>query len=376
MIAMIGIVMLAIWVHVALLGIVTIDVVNDYIPWFNHIVDRGIIPAFAHPFGSYSPPYLYLLAALTPLKGILSDAMIIKTGSMLSNAALAAAIWHLLRRQGIADRRLLAVAAMMLPSLVLNAALLSQCDALYVAPIVMALSAVLQRQHRAMLAWMGLALAIKLQAVLFGPFILAMLIARRVPVRDWLIAPVAFALAMLPAWAAGWPASDLVLIYFRQARDFDAAYLNAPNIWTVLQVFGVPIATLFALAMASAIGSSAAYLAQIGATARYFTDQQIVRAALLAPLMTAGLLPRMHERYFLAADIVAFLLFAIDRQWRSARLVLLTQAGSCAAIFAYISGAPIFAALGAVPMIFAGLIVCQQLFQTAANDNPLMARPA
>jgi len=366
----------ALWLGAALFPFVTIDVVNDYIPWFNHIVSKGPVRAFSAPFGAYTPPYLYLLALMVPLKGGIVDAAIIKLAGLIANLLLAASVWHVLRRQSVAGPAIGAIWVLALPTVIANAALMGQCDALYAAPIVLAVGAALERRPQAMLGWYGLALAIKLQAILFAPFPLALLIAWRVAPWRWLAAPAAFAAAMVPAALAGWPIHDLATIYVRQSGDFAEIFLNAPNIWSVLSLAGVALPPLFGLALATATGASAAYLARIGATARHFSHEQLLRAALLAPLVTAGLLPRMHERYFFVADVLALLLFAVTRAPRDGRLVALTQLGSGAALFAYISGAPVFAALGAVPMIFAVLFLVQDLFAKAANDNPLMARPA
>jgi len=120
--------------HLAFLPIFTIDVANDYVPWFDHIAATGPVAAFAHPFGAYSPPYLYLLAALTALKGLVPDPYLIKALALAGNAALAGAFWHLLGRLDVPDRGRIAWALLALPSLLINAALLGQCDAMYVAP--------------------------------------------------------------------------------------------------------------------------------------------------------------------------------------------------------------------------------------------------
>lgn len=365
----------AFW-HWIFLPIFTIDVANDYVPWFNHIVAKGPVGAFAHPFGAYSPPYLYLLAGLTAAKGVLPDPYLIKLLALAGNVALAAACWRLFDRLSIAQPGRVALCLLALPSLLINAALLGQCDALYVAPCVMGIAAALDRRHRAMLAWCGLALAVKPQAVLIGPFVLAILIARRVPFRQWLIAPAVLIATLVPAWLAGWPALDLLLIHFRQVETFKAVVLNAPNIWMIVDTAGIDSAPLSGLALASAIGAGAAYAAGFGATARHLGRPALVRLALLAPLLLAGLLPRMHERYFLLADIlsIAVALTAVERgAWR---IPLLIQIGSTLALFAYLTGVSALAAAGGVAMIAATWLVLRPLLVQAANDNPiLMAVP-
>lgn len=361
--------------HWVLFPLITTDVANDYVPWFNIAVKAGPVGVFAHPWGSYTPPYLYGLALLTPLKGVIPDPEIIKLLSMLGNVALAGSVWHLLRRSGVPDAGRFALCVLALPSVVFNAAMMGQCDAMVTAPLVMAAAAALDRRHRAMLLWSGLAMAIKLQAILFAPFAIGVLLARRVPVRHWLLAPVAFVAPFLPAWAMGWPAADLAGIYFRQAETSNALSRNAPNIWSIAQSLGVASPSLSGLILTLAIGASATYIAYLTAAARHAAKPALLRWALLAPLLTAGLLPRMHERYFFLADILSLCLVAVVRDGPSLRIATLVQFGSTTAILAYATGQENLAAIAAIAMIGATVAVARPLLSRPANDNPLGLAP-
>ena len=100
-----------------------------------------------------------------------------------------------------------------------------------------------------------------------------------------------------------------------------------------------------------------------------FDKAGLVGMAALAALLAAGLLPRMHERYFLLADIL-ILGFAIARGTRSAfTLAALVQLGSTAAIIGYLGLGIPMVAIGAVCMIAATWIAAQPLIGPHANDN-------
>lgn len=361
--------LITIWVW----PLVANDMAVYLIPWFGHIVAAGPVHAFAEPFSNYSPAYLYLLAAMTPLAGWFSAMTLIKTLSMLGTVALALTVRRLLLRLDAPQPHRAALLVFVLPSVAMNAALLGQCDAMWTAPLVMALVAALDRRHAAMLAWCGLALGFKAQAALAAPFFLALAINRRVPFRMWPIAPAVAAATMLPAWLAGWPAADLATIYLRQAGMYDRLSLNAPNIWAIVQALplGVP---LLGLACAAAIGASAAYIACFSAVR--LGDRQLLGAALLASLLTAGLLPRMHERYFFLADVLALALALTSRDRAGWRIALLIQGGSASALLGYLSGIDALAMLGGVATILATVQSARPLLKPAANDNPLLARAA
>lgn len=346
------------------------DIPQSFVPWFEHLVAKGPVGGFAGGFGDYTPPYYYLLALASLFAGIVPAVTLIKAVAVASVALLCLATWRLLRALRVARPERLAAGVALLPSVAANAALMGQCDALYAAPLVMAVACAVERRHVAMLAWAGIALAVKSQAAFTGPFFLALLIARAVPLRLWLASPAAFVACMVPAWAAGWPAGDLATVYFRQAGFFEDLSRNAPNLWAIVQAW--PVAGLYplaGLASVAAVGGAALYTAHF--TARGLTDRALVAAATLAPLVVVGLLPRMHERYFFVADILVLAAAAAAgtrRGWVDAALV---QAGSLLGILAFLSGLAGLASLGAVAMIAATVRIAAPLFARPANDNPL-----
>lgn len=357
-----------------LLPLVADDLVHFNIPWYEHAVRMGAVDVFRAPWSNYTPPYLYALAALVPLQALLSPLAVVKLLSALGTLALVGATWRLLRVLAVPDAGRIACCVAALPSVVQNAAALGQCDAMVTAPLLMAVAAAVQRRHRTMLAWCGLALAIKLQAILVAPFVIGLLLARRVPLRQWPAAPLAFVAAFVPAWLIGWPAADLATIYVRQTEHFVELSRNAPNIWAVAQTLGWDDPALAGLATAAAVGASAALIATMKAGAARLTPPVMLRFALLAPLLAAGLLPRMHERYFFAADILALVLLAVERDRRAAIIAVLVQAGSMLGILAYTSGVAALASVGAAMMIAATILVARSVLPRPANDNPLPLR--
>ncbi len=363
----------------ALWPLFTPDMNAYLIPWLETIRTHGIMDAFARPFSNYMPSYLYLLAAFSPLAQWLDPMSVIKLLSVAGTGALALAMHRLLGALGVSHRAHWAALVIALPSVAFNALLMGQCDAIYVAAGVMAVAMAIERRHLAMFLWCGVAVAFKAQAVLIAPFFLALAIQRRVPPAQWLAAPAALLAMMLPALLAGWPPADLATIYLRQADTFsnDIAR-NAPNIWSLAGMIAPDFAPrLFGLALAAALGASAWFVARMQVVR--FDNAGLVGMAALAALIAAGLLTRMHERYFLLADIL-ILAFAIARGTRPAfALAALVQLGSFAGIVGYLGlGAPLVA-LGALCMIAATWIAAQPLISPNANDNPptgRISRPA
>lgn len=208
---------LSLVVYVALWPAVTGGMRHFLVPWLDTILARGKIGAFSAPFSNYTPPYLYLLTAVSPLAVFVPKISLIKALSIAATLLLALAVRQVVRWSG-SDRSGEAAAWLFLiPTVAINAAGMGQCDALWSAAAVMAVACAIERRSTAMLVWFGIAIAFKAQAVFLGPFIAQRLVVHRAPLRLWLIPPLVYALAMLPAALAGWPIADLLTIYLRQA---------------------------------------------------------------------------------------------------------------------------------------------------------------
>ena len=346
--------------------IVTSDIALSYVPWLEHIRAEGPREALGTPFGDHTPPYYYLLSLAAPFVGAVSPEALVKLVSLAGTLMLAASVWRLARALRVERPELVAAATLMLPGVALNTALMGQCDALSTAPLVLAVAAVIERRTARMFLWCGVAAAVKAEAAFCAPFFLAMAIRHRAPWREWLLAPVTTLAMFAPALLLGWPLSDLLTIDTRQAGFFEELSRNAPNIWAVLQVLplGLP---LTGLANAAALGASAAYTAHFGT--HPLTARATVAAAALAPLLVVGLLPRMHERYFYAADVLVFVWAAASgraRDWVTAALV---QLGSLLGILAYGTGIEQLAIAGAVAVLVATWRIAKPLLPRPANDD-------
>jgi Gpi18-like mannosyltransferase len=200
---------------------------------------------------------------------------------------------------------------------VLNGAAWAQCDVIYTAFVLLALRSALKDQwHRASMLT-GVALAFKLQAIFFVPALLLMMAkGKREP--GWWVAPLwmplVFVVSLIPAWVAGRPALDLLLIYVHQAGSYRDLSLWAPNVYPWIP--GAPEAPFRNAGLVLTAGALAAtgYLASQsrepwGARERILTA---VGTCLLCPF----LLPAMHERYFFIADVLSLLLpFWMPRRW-------------------------------------------------------------
>jgi Gpi18-like mannosyltransferase len=316
------------------------DIDKYLVPWLEHIRSVGPFASFAVPFSNYTPPYLYLLTGAAQLN--LSPLSTVKLLSGFSAAMLALAMWRLMRTVR-PDRAVEAGAlTLLLPTVIINGPFLGQCDGLWVACCVMSVAFAVERRTLSMAAWAGLGFAIKAQSSFLAPFVLAVIVRE----RKWaafVVPPFIYLLAIAPAWMAGWPLGDLLSIYERQYESL--SWLStAPNIWAVPQILVAhPPYWVFLVG----------YFATVAATILYvwrFREPLLI-AALLSAILVPWLLPKVHERYFLLADVLALAAALIDR--RAAFILVCVQLGSLFALMAYI-------------LVWLPLIIVGSVFMTTA----------
>lgn len=314
------------------------DLPHAYYVWLNHIREAGSIAAFSVPFGDYTPPYLYLLTAISAL-GLspLNTIKLISTGAAI---VLALGVRQLIKSVNGKGADEAALISLLLPSVIINGPMLGQCDGYWVGFCLLAVAAACRGQVLVMALWAGAAFAFKAQSIFIAPFCLAVVIQH----RRWTaltVPPAVYLTAMLPAWLAGWPMSDLLTVYVRQHGLFE--WLStAPNFWALPALFNqYPPAWL----------SFGAYIAVGTCVIIYLWrfPKPLIAAALLSAMMLPWFLPKMHERYFLLADILAFCIAWTFR--RAGPIFACVQLGSLLSIAAWLAGLP---TLNVIASLFTG----------------------
>lgn len=301
------------------------------IPWYRHIVQAGRIHAFAHPFSNYTPPYLYLLSAASLLDGWLEPLTVIKLLSCAGAAWIAFALARLLLVMRTPHPVEAGLASLLLPSIVLNVSVLGQADTFWVAPCIFAVRSAIQDRRLSVAVWSGVALAFKAQAIFLAPFVLLVFFMRKAPWWCWALPAVVYLVAMLPAWLLGWPAWHLLTVYLRQAQWQPGGgrifISNGASWWTIYGHF-FPQAALktFWIGYLAAAVATAAYIWML--SKRELSQQQLLAAAALSAAGLPFLLPGMHERFFILADVLTFCLAVADPKPRTIAAAVLMQLAS------------------------------------------------
>ena len=338
--------------------------VRIYLSWLDIIFERGRIGAFAEPFSDYTPPYLYLLSLFAPLVGVLGGAHFIKALSVAGTLLLVLAVRHLLKVSGFSRNFELAVWAALVPTVAVNSAGLAQSDAFWAAPCVMAVASAISRKPVAMLVWFGIGISIKAQAIFLAPFIAQRLLSERSPLIFWPVPGLVYIAAMLPAALVGWPLIDLLTIYLQQTEWNPRFISNASNLWAAVQ-YGAPEAGLAWLWLGLVAAAVAPFLFLAACRRVADTPDRLIALAMLSAMLLPFLLPKMHERYFFLADVLAFAYVVLRRDRHGMTVFLLVQTSSAAAILGLLLKSPLMPIAGAVMMLAAMLILGRSLLNSA-----------
>ncbi len=183
------------------------------------------------------------------------------------------------------------------------------------------------------LAWCGLAMAFKSQAAFIAPVILGALIGRRAPLWQWLVPPAVFFATLVPAWAIGWPLWKLLTVYPEQA-----AWVHIPgklgNPWMAAMIFADHASRPYFFIGYVAAAVAAIAIGALAATS--FDDRRkLLLLALLSAIALPFLLPKMLERYYFLADVLALTLALSFQTRRAVAIAVAVQCASLVSLMTY-----------------------------------------
>lgn len=273
--------------------------------WYAALKNNGGFAAVGMNIGDYMPTYVYLLAFFTYFP--ISDLAAIKIISSIADIVLAVYVMKVVNLKY--ENKMYGVIAyaviLFLPSVILNSAVWGQCDSIFTAALIACVYYFMQdKENRAIIAF-AIAFIFKLQAVFLAPFLLLLLLKRRVRLRTLLIIPFVYLIAILPVVMLGRSLTGLLTVYFSQSGQYSMIAMFLPNLYTWL-----PENTPAYISSAAVILAGGLVLISLF----YFykkkfalTNEVLVSLALFFALFVPFILPHMHERYYFVADILSVL---------------------------------------------------------------------
>jgi Gpi18-like mannosyltransferase len=286
-------------------NVMTGDFVADTSRWYAAVQQLGLAASGTN-VSNYTPPYLYLLYAVSRLLPSLPPVEAIKVPSVLFDFVCAGAVYGIVRLRYESNHRiamLAFLAVLLAPTVVLNGSYWGQADSIYTGMLLLCVYGLMRGRAVVPLLAYGVALALKFQSVFMALSLCALWLRRRLPLWTALLVPAVYTLAMIPAWLEGRKAWDLATIYLAQSGTFHSLTRNAPNLYTWLPQRLYALLVPAGLILMSAIG--VAFLWLVWRSRARLGPELVLKLSLLSLLLTPYFLPKMHDRFFFPADVLS-----------------------------------------------------------------------
>jgi Gpi18-like mannosyltransferase len=255
-----------------------------------------------------------LLSLATLTQGVIPKSVAIKLIPIFFDLVNAFLIFRILRLKYSVGKipYLGALVFLLAPTVIMNSALWGQVDSFYTCFLLITVFFLLTDRPLPSMIAFGLALSIKAQAAFLGPFLLLMVLKKRIPWYGFGLVPLAYFAAMLPAMLAGRSPLDVLTIYLNQAAELQIPSHNAPNWYIFVPQFTYSVSMPIGMLITVLVSAIWAYLHRNSPT----KHENLLFAALVSVALTPFLLPKMHDRYFYPADILSILLaFSAPQFW-------------------------------------------------------------
>ena len=310
---------------------VTGDTEQFLLPWYEFAQSHGL-SSLGKTFTNYTPFYSYLLLAVTKLHGLLEPWHLIKTISFVFELGCAAMAARLV---ALDESRLhapaIAFAAVWLaPTVLFNGAVWGQADSIWTFFILCSVYFICRDRPGLGVIAFGAAFAVKAQAVFIGPLIFGLVLRRRIHWAWLAVIPVVYLAVAAPALALGQPLTDILTVYLKQAGTFERLSMNAANLWLFVPNQFYQAGVMLGLAISAVVGL--AFSVAVARVKIQFKPEHIVVVSALALLLMPLILPKMHDRYFYAFEIMAIVLACMKP-----RLAVIAVAAQLDGVLAYLA---------------------------------------
>lgn len=300
----VGITFVALMMRYCLRDNETWDYFASWEPWIAKMKEMGGFKGLSGDFYDYTPAYVFIVLVLSylPIKLLYSIKLVSIIFDIIMSVMSGAIIYD------ITKNRTKAVGVysimMLVPTVANNSALWGQCDVIYTTAILCAIYYIMKERPTKGMFFYGIAFALKLQSLFVFPALIVLWALKRVDLKHFLFMPLMYLVGILPAFIAGRPLKELILIYFVQAEKSPQLSLGYPNIYQIIGTTDF-IDVYSSAAIWLTLGFMMAIMYYIARSKVDISKEFIVQLFLIFVLISMCFLPFMHERYAYVADVLS-----------------------------------------------------------------------
>jgi Gpi18-like mannosyltransferase len=281
----------------------TWDYFASWEPWIATMKDMGGFKGLSGNFYDYTPTYMLIILLLSYLP--VNLLYIIKAFSVIFDIIMSIMSGVIIF--DITKNRTKAVGIycimMLVPTVANNSAMWCQCDVLYTTAILSAIYFIMNDKPTKGMFFYGIAFALKLQSLFVFPALIVLWVLKKIDLKHFLFMPLMYFIGILPAWIAGRPLKELLLIYAGQAAKSPQLSLGYPNIY---QIIGTKdfIDVYSSAAIWLTLGFMMVVMYYIARSKVDVSKEFVIQLFLMFVLISVCFLPFLHERYAYVADVV------------------------------------------------------------------------
>lgn len=300
------------YARVTMLDFQSSDYYYCILRWTKTLGSMSLKEALSTPVGDYNLPYLYYLTFLSRTGW--DELLHVKSLSCLFDVILAYIVMRIVALE-VNDRRLELTSFLIVliaPTIMINSAQWAQCDSIYVAFCLLSVYGALKGRGRMCAISWTVALTFKLQAVFLLPALAVALFMGRVKPKHLLWIPAVYIISFLPALICGRSLLSCMNIYGSQMGEYPKLWYNAPTVW---RFFGANRPAEYNVtSIFIALGAIVIFTILCLSVSKKMNTRQLLKLFFISSLIVPFLLPRMHERYFYMAEVLALVYFMYDRR--------------------------------------------------------------
>ncbi|PXV90200.1 Gpi18-like mannosyltransferase [Lachnotalea glycerini] len=282
----------------------TWDYFASWEPWIAKMKEMGGFKGLSGDFYDYTPAYVFIVLMLSylPVKLLYSIKMVSVLFDIIMSIMSGVIIYDITKNRtkaiGIYSIMMLA------PTVANNSALWGQCDVIYTTAILCAIYHLMNDRPAKGMLFYGIAFALKLQSLFVFPALIVLWALKKVDLKHFLFMPLMYFFGIFPAWIAGRPLKELILIYAVQADKSPQLSLGYPNIYQIVGTTDF-LEVYSSAAIWLTLGFMMIVMYYVARSRVNLSKEFIVQLFLLFVLISMCFLPFMHERYAYVADVTA-----------------------------------------------------------------------
>lgn len=289
--------------------------------WWNKINEYGGFNSLKYIIGDYPDSYMFLLcigASITK-----NSLIFIKVLSAIFDVLIFLFGYKIIKYFSKESANKYSWILILLPGILVNSAILGQCDSIYTAFVLAFIYNILKNHNKLALSFFGIAISFKLQSLFIAPVFLYLIVTKKIKIYDLFFIILGFILPFIPSILIGKGLIENIKILMFQTSEYNYFVKSCPNIYSLFLLNYKQINTFLKYSLAIIVGMIAIFIS-LHKYKDGYNDTTFIYKSFLISTIVVFLLPSMHDRYFYLSNILGILYCIIVSKKYLKRYVILS----------------------------------------------------